>query len=183
MQANLVSSYREMFLRFNKSREKFGLWLYKKERKIDPEYRGSICLEYPEINQDLIEPRIRSLVFGMNQSGYYKTIASCQGHISYFPYPHVSVNQPYVYFKAEEIIYIELYKKLLDVGSAPVKMRYGFAVPKLLMHPTLGVCMAIDLRYGNKCVTRKQIDVDIKYLEQVVLDTANHSPAEIRNDA
>ena len=147
---------------------KISQWLYKTERKIDSEYRGTICLDDPVANLDLIEPRIRPLILEMNQSNYFKTIASCQGHIGYFPYPHVFVNHPYVYFKAEEFVYVELFKNLLDIGYAPIKMRYGFAIPKLLMHPDLGVCMCIDLIYGCNWVTRKQIDVDIACLRKTI---------------
>lgn len=157
-------------MNLTKLSDRISLWIYKSHRGIDLEYRGTVCFDDVTANQEKIEPRIRSLVLEMHHSGHFKTIASCQGHINYFPYPHIPINKPYVFFKAKEPMYEALFKQLRDEGYAPIKLCYGFAKPSLTMHPELGVCMGIDLEYGRRWVNRKQMDLDIARLSDILDD-------------
>lgn len=147
--------------------ERTGDAIHKYIRHSDSEYIGSLCLEDPLARQNLIEPRIRSLVLSMNHTGHIKTLASCQGHIAHFPWPCMSINQPFIYFKADPQIYKAIYSRLQYFG-ARVRMRHGYVALGLRMHPSEGVCMHIDLGYGKRWIRRRQVDEDIALLSEIL---------------
>jgi hypothetical protein len=145
----------------------FSDWLYKANRQMDSEFIGTVCVDDCELNQHLIEPRIRSLVLMMNRSGYCKTLASCQGHLCRFPWSCMSSDKPYIYFKANQEVYAAIFSRLRFFG-AKTKLEHGFASLGLEMHPRESVCMFIDLDYGNRWITRKQVDEDIASLLEIL---------------
>ena len=142
-------------------------WLDESVRRLDPDFIGTTCFEEAFANQRRIEPRIRSLVLAMNRTGHFKTIASCQGHIGLSPWPCMSINHPYIYFKAKPEIYKIIYTRLEYFG-ARTKLKHGNVVLGLRMHSDEGVCMYIDLEYGKRWITRKQVDEDIGALSEIL---------------
>lgn len=142
-------------------------WVHKRIRKLDAEYIESPCIADSFAHQDLIEPRIRSLVLMINRTGHAKTLASCQGHIQYWLGPRMSMRTPYVYIKAAPELYQAIYQRLEYCGAG-IDLRYGRVSLGLRMHPSEGVCMFIDLTYGKQWVTRKQVDRDIAVLSEIL---------------
>ena len=134
---------------------------------MDSEYVGTVCVDDCELSQHSIEPRIRSLVLAMNRTGCFKTLASCQGHISHFPWPSMPLRHPYIYFKADPEICKAIYSRLEYFG-ARVRMRHGYVALGLRMHPSEGVCMHIDLEYGKRWIRRQQVDEDIALLAEIL---------------
>jgi hypothetical protein len=95
--------------------------------KIMNERISTYCIDDPIGHAHLIEPRIRQLVLDLNATGEIQTIACCQGHLSYLPWPHLErVNTPYIAFKGEVSLLRSIWKLLNPHVEKPRVRTYLF---------------------------------------------------------
>jgi len=136
------------------------------ERIFKKERIGTVCVDLPLANLDLIEPRIRLLIESLNASGRYTTIASCQGHLT-FGCRLMPWNIPYVLFEASQRRYLWLWEHF-QPGARP---RDDFKLhwrPSLSFHPigNKGLVMALHGYPKSYFVSRADIDSDLNALRE-----------------
>jgi hypothetical protein len=88
------------------------------------EHIGTICFKDALLNLHCVEPRVRDLVKTLNQSGQYQTLASCQGHLSWLPWPQLKHGKtPYIFFRASGEVYELLWNKFAPDQEPPVHVK------------------------------------------------------------
>lgn len=138
---------------------------------LDGEQIGTVCFNDALLNLDGIEPRVRELVQALNHSGQYKTLASCQGHLTWLPWPQLKHGKtPYIFFRASAELYEIVWNKFAP-DQEPQFSTYLTWYPELSFYPEApyGLVMLLRARPRYWWTSRTNIDRDLALLKNVMV--------------
>lgn len=130
---------------------------------------GTVNFSDPLSNLDRIESCIRPLIKALNESGNYKTIACCQGHL-FLGAKLFSWNIPYILFRSDLDRYAKIWEHFRP-GDGPKEAFCLDWRPVLSFHPSdRGLVMALYGHPKGLLQTRNHLNQDFFRLETFLLE-------------